>query len=118
MLILSSQAKNKYEIDMIHGPLFGKILIFTIPLMASSILQLLFNAVDIVVVGRFAGDESLAAVGSNTAIINLLTNLFVGLSVGANVTSAICYGAKKWSDLKKTVHTASKTEKSSPVTGM
>ncbi len=92
--------------DMCSGKVLKKMLLFTLPLMCSSILQLLFNAVDIVVVGRFAGDESLAAVGSNTAIINLLTNLFVGLSVGANVTSAICYGAKKWTDLKKTVHTA------------
>lgn len=97
---------KKHVIDMCSGPILKKMLIFTIPLMFSSILQLLFNAADIVVVGRFAGDNSLAAVGSNTALINLLTNLFVGLSIGANVTSAICYGAKKWLDLKKTVHTA------------
>ena len=81
-------------------------LIFTIPLMCSSILQLLFNAADIVVVGRFAGDNSLAAVGSNTALINLLTNLFVGLSIGANVAAARFYGAKQDGEVKKTVHTA------------
>ena len=62
--------KKKYEIDMVNGPILKKMLLFTIPLMCSSILQLLFNAADIVVVGRFAGDNSLAAVGSNTALIN------------------------------------------------
>ena len=64
--------KAKYEIDMCNGSILKKMLIFTLPLMCSGILQLLFNAADIVVVGRFAGDNSLAAVGSNTALINLL----------------------------------------------
>ena len=72
----------------------------------SSILQLLFNAADIVVVGKFAADNSLAAVGSNTALINLLTNLFIGLSIGANVVAARSYGAKAWDDLRDTVHTS------------
>ena len=81
-------------------------LLFAIPLMCSSILQLLFNAADIVVVGRFAGDNALAAVGSNSALINLLTNLFVGLSIGSNVLTAQYYGAKKDTDLKETVHTS------------
>ena len=63
-------------------------------LMASSMLQLLFNAADIIVVGRFAGDNALAAVGSNTALINLLTNFFMGLSIGANVLVARYFGAK------------------------
>lgn len=67
---------------MIHGPLLGKILLFTLPLMASSILQLLFNAADIIVVGRYAGSDALAAVGSTGALINLLTNMFIGFSVG------------------------------------
>ena len=97
---------KKYEIDMCSGSVFGKMLLFALPLMCSSILQLLFNAADIVVVGRFAGDNGLAAVGSNTALINLLTNLFVGLSVGSNVLTAQYYGAKKDSDLKETVHTS------------
>ena len=66
---------KKYEIDMCSGSVFGKMLLFALPLMCSSILQLLFNAADIVVVGRFAGDNALAAVGSNTALINLLTNI-------------------------------------------
>jgi len=99
-------SENKYQIDMCSGSVLKKMLMFAIPLMCSSILQLLFNAADIVVVGRFAGDNSLAAVGSNTALINLLTNLFVGLSIGANVTSAHYYGAKSFDELKKTVHTA------------
>ena len=97
---------KKYEIDMCSGSVFGKMLLFALPLMCSSILQLLFNAADIVVVGRFAGDNALAAVGSNTALINLLTNIFVGLSVGSNVLTAQYYGAKKNSDLKETVHTS------------
>ena len=97
---------KKYEIDMCNGPILSKLLLFAIPLMCSSILQLLFNAADIVVVGRYAGDHSLAAVGSNTALINLLTNLFVGLSVGVNVLTAKYYGAGKDEELSKTVHTA------------
>ena len=97
---------KKYEIDMCSGSVFGKMLLFALPLMCSSILQLLFNAADIVVVGRFAGDNALAAVGSNTALINLLTNLFVGLSVGTNVLTAQYYGAKRERDLKEIVHTS------------
>ena len=73
---------KKYEIDMCSGSVFQKMLIFAVPLMFSSILQLLFNAADIVVVGRFAGDNALAAVGSNGALINLITNLFIGMSIG------------------------------------
>ena len=97
---------KKYEIDMCSGSVFKKMLLFAIPLMCSSILQLLFNAADIVVVGRFAGDNALAAVGSNSALINLLTNLFVGLSIGSNVLTAQYYGAKKDTDLKETVDTS------------
>ena len=98
--------QKKYEIDMCSGSVFRKMLLFAIPLMCSSILQLLFNAADIVVVGRFAGDNALAAVGSNTALINLFTNLFIGLSVGTNVLAARYYGAKKEADLRETVHTS------------
>lgn len=97
--------KSKYEIDMCSGSILKKMLLFAVPLMFSSILQLLFNAADIVVVGRYAGDNSLAAVGSTTSLINLLTNLFVGLSVGANVLVAHYYGAKEKDDLRKAVHT-------------
>ena len=99
--------KNKtYEIDMCNGPLFGKILLFTLPLMLSGILQLLFNAADVVVVGRFAGNEALAAVGSTGSLTNLLVNLFIGLSVGANVLVARYYGAKAWDEVSQTVHTS------------
>ncbi len=91
---------------MCSGNILKKMLTFALPLMLSSILQLLFNAADVVVVGKFAGDNSLAAVGSNTALINLLTNLFLGLSVGANVSAARFFGAKSEEDLSKAVHTS------------
>ena len=97
---------KKYEIDMCSGAILPKMLLFAIPLMCSSILQLLFNAADIIVVGRYAGDNSLAAVGSNTPLIGLLTNLFIGLSIGTNVLAARYYGAKAEEDLAKTVHTS------------
>lgn len=98
--------KKNYEMDMCSGSILGKLLLFSLPLMCSSILQLLFNAADIIVVGRFAGDNSLAAVGSTSSLINLLTNFFMGLSVGANVLVARYFGAKQNKDLKETVHTA------------
>ncbi len=101
----SKKVKKTFEIDMVRGPVLMKMLIFTLPLMLSSILQLLFNAADIIVVGRFAGDNSLAAVGSNTALIGLMTNLFIGLSVGANVTVARYFGGRKREELSDTVHT-------------
>ena len=97
---------KSYEIDMCNGPLTGKILIFTLPLMLSGILQLLFNAADVVVVGQFAGSQSLAAVGSTSALINLLINVFIGLSVGVNVLVARYYGAKSEREIEETVHTA------------
>lgn len=104
---MSSQSKTgKYEIDMCSGPLLGKILLFYFPLMLSGILQLLFNAADIVVVGRFAGNEALAAVGSTSSLTNLLINLFIGLSVGANVLVARFYGAGQKEELRETVQTA------------
>lgn len=98
--------EKKYEIDMVNGPILKKMLLFTVPLICSSVLQLLFNAADIVVVGRYAGDNSLAAVGSNGALINLMTNVFIGLSVGANVLAARDYGSGSEKELSKTVHTA------------
>lgn len=98
--------EKSYEIDMCHGPLLGKILMFSIPLMLSGILQLLFNAADIVVVGRFAGSQSLAAVGSTSSLINLLINVFIGLSVGANVLIARYYGAGQEKEVSDTVHMA------------
>lgn len=98
--------QKSYEIDMCNGPLFGKILLFTLPLMLSGVLQLLFNAADVVVVGRFAGNEALAAVGSTGSITNLLVNLFIGLSVGVNVLVARYYGAAQEGEVSQTVHTA------------
>ena len=92
--------------NMCEGPLVGKMLVFTIPLMFSGILQLLFNAADTIVVGRYAGSEALAAVGSTTALINLLVNLFMGLSVGANILISRYYGAKRETDIQETVHTS------------
>ena len=86
---MNEKRSRRYEIDMSNGPILRKMLLFAVPLMCSSILQLLFNAADIVVVGKFAGDNSLAAVGSNASLISLLTNLFIGLSVGANVLVAL-----------------------------
>ncbi len=97
---------KSYAIDMCEGSLLPKMLRFALPLMCSSILQLLFNAADVVVVGRFCGDNSMAAVGSTTSIINLMTNLFIGLSIGANVLVAKYYGAKEEKKVHEAVHTA------------
>lgn len=91
---------------MLEGAILPKMLLFAIPLMASSVLQLLFNAADIIVVGKFAGDNALAAVGSNGALINLLVNFFVGLSVGVNVLVARYYASNQEENLRETVHTA------------
>ena len=91
---------------MCSGPVLRKMIVFTLPIMFSGLFQLLFNATDIIVVGRFAGDNALAAVGSNTALINLMTNLFIGISIGANVVAARYCGAKNYSELNRTVHTA------------
>ena len=91
---------------MTNGPLVSKIIRFAIPLALSGILQLLFNAADIVVAGRFAGSQALAAVGSTGALINLIVNLFIGLSIGVNVLVARYYGGGNRKDLYETVHTA------------
>ncbi len=99
-------ADKKYEMDMCNGPILGKILIFTLPLIASGILQLLFNAADMVVAGRFAGSVALAAVGATSSLINLLINVFLGLSVGSNVVIAHFYGAKMDKEVSETVHTS------------
>lgn len=98
--------QKKYEIDMCNGPLLGKMFMFSLPLIFSGILQLLFNAADIIVVGRFAGSQALAAVGSNGPLINLIVNVFIGLSVGTNVLVARFYGAGKKKELSEVVHTS------------
>ena len=96
----------KKEMDMLSGNLLKKIILFTIPVILSSILQLLYNAVDLAVVGQFCGDQSLAAVGSTGSLTNLIINLFMGVSIGANVAVARAIGQKNASKVEKLVHTA------------
>ncbi|RHS78459.1 MATE family efflux transporter [Firmicutes bacterium AM43-11BH] len=91
---------------MCNGSIMDKLISFSLPLMLSGILQLMFNAVDIVVVGRFSGSQALAAVGSTTALINIFTNLFIGISLGANVLAARFYASGKEKEMSETVHTA------------
>ncbi len=98
--------RKSYEIDMCHGPLFSRLILFAIPLILSGVLQLLFNAADIIVVGRFSGSHALAAVGSTSSLINLLINLFVGISVGANVLVGRYYGAQDYKSASESVNTA------------
>lgn len=98
--------KNKYEIDMCNGSIMDKLITFSVPLMLSGILQLLFNAVDIIVVGRYTGDGALAAVGSTTALINVFVNLFIGISLGANVLAARYYATGQEKEMSDTVHTS------------
>ena len=93
------------QMDMLNGSIFDKILLFALPLAISSILQQLFNSVDVAVVGRFASSEALAAVGSNSSVISLLINLFVGISVGANVVIANYIGQGKTEKIQDAVHT-------------
>lgn len=92
--------------DMCSGPVLKKMLMFSLPLMASGVLQLLFNAADVIILGRFAGDNSMGAVGSTSSLINLLTNLFVGLAVGVNVVAARAHGANSKDDMHEAVHTS------------
>ncbi len=97
---------KSYEMDMCNGPLLGKMIRFAVPVMLSGILQLLFNAADIVVIGQFAGEESLASLSPTGSLSNLLINLFIGMSVGTNVLVAHDYGAGKTKDVEETVHTS------------
>ena len=98
--------KRSYEIDMCNGAILPKMLQFAFPLMLSGILQLMFNAADVIVVGRFAGDNALAAVGSTGQLVNLLVKSFIGLSVGGNVLASRYCGARQDEDLRRTVHTS------------
>ena len=91
---------------MCSGPIFKKVVLFAFPLMISGILQLLYNAADIIVVGQFAGSDAMAAVGSTSSLINLLTNVFIGLSMGVSVLISKFYGAGQQKDIFETVHTA------------
>ena len=99
-------AANKTSMDMTHGALWSKILIFALPLAASSILQQLFNSVDTAVVGRFASSQALAAVGSNGSLISLMINLFIGISLGSNVVIAHYIGERSEQNIQSAIHTA------------
>ena len=102
-----TQTKKKYEMDMVNGNIFLKIIRFSIPLALMGMLQLFYNAADLIVVSNFGGDnDALGAVGSTGSIINLLVNLFIGLSVGTNVVVARCFGAKKHDQISDVVHTS------------
>lgn len=101
-----NKSSKSYTMNLCEGSILNKLLLFSLPLIASSVLQLFFNAADVIVVGQFAGDNSLAAVGSTGSMVNLLTNVFMGLSVGANVLVARYFAAKQEEELRKTVHTA------------
>ena len=97
---------NKNTMDMTHGTLWNKILIFALPLAASSILQQLFNSIDTAVVGRFASSQALAAVGSNSSLIALMINLFIGISLGSNVVIAHYIGQRSEKNIQAAIHTA------------
>lgn len=104
---LNKQKKKRFEIDMCNGNLFVKIIIFSLPLMLMGILQLLYNAADLIVVGNFGGDKTaIGAIGSTSSLISLTVNLFMGLSVGTNVTCAKYFGAKNNEKISKVVHTS------------
>ncbi len=94
------------DMNMTEGPVLGNMILFTLPVMASGLLQLLFNAADIAVVGQFVGDAAMAAVGSCSALINLIINLFIGLSVGAGVIAAQDLGARRYEDVGKLISTS------------
>ena len=110
MLHVSSKAQHPkvHTMDLCTGPLLPKIIRYAFPVMLSGILQLLFNAADVVVIGKFAGPQSLAALGPTGSLINLIINVFIGLGVGTNVVVAQFYGAGKDDDVSKTVHTSMK----------
>ncbi len=97
---------KKYEIDMTNGTIMDKLIVFSLPLMLSGILQLMFNAVDIIVVGRFSGSQPLAAVGSTSALIGTFTNFFIGISLGTNVLAARFFASGKMKEMSETVHTS------------
>ena len=98
-------AKNN-ELDMLNGALLPKILMFSLPLALTGILQLLFNAADVIVVGKFAGSTSLAAVGATSALVNLLTGAFIGISVGVNILVARYAGCRDDVRVERAVHSA------------
>ena len=94
------------DIDMCHGTILPKMLVFALPLMASSVMQLLFNAADIAVIGNFGSEHSLAAIGATPHLVNLLVNFFTGLTIGANVLASMALGARDVKKVRRVVHTA------------
>ena len=97
---------DKYHIDMCRGPLFGEIVLFSVPLFLSGILQLLFSAADLIVIGHFAPPDAMAAVGATTFITALIVNVFIGLSIGTNVLVANSIGADNRKNIRRATHTA------------
>ena len=97
---------KKYEMDMTTGVIMPKVITFALPLIVASVLQLLFNAADIVVVGRFVSPQAMAAVGSTGSLVNLIIQLFVGFSIGVNVCVGKYYAAKRQEDMSDTIHTS------------
>mgnify|MGYP003303991432 CR=1 FL=1 len=97
---------SRRNIDMLNGSLFKNVIAYTIPIILTGLLQLLFNAADLVIVGRFCGSISVAAVGATGSITNLIVNLFIGLSVGAGVFVAQAIVAGDNKKTHRTVHTA------------
>ncbi len=102
---MKTREGNRRQMDMLHGPLAGKIIVFAIPLIASGILQQSFNAVDVAVIGRYSTSHAIAAVGSNGPIISILVNLFLGIAVGANVVIATYIGQRHFDAVKRSVST-------------
>ena len=96
----------KKDINMLEGPLLGNVIAYAIPIMLTGILQLLFNAADLVIVGRFCGSNSVAAVGATSSLINLIVNFFMGISVGCGITVAQAIGARNDKNVENLVHTA------------
>ena len=97
---------KNYEIDMCRGPLFGKIILFALPLMMTYILQLVFNAADLVIIGHYAHYNAMAAVGATMNLNSLVINIFIGLSIGTNVVTARYVGAKEPEKIRRAVHTS------------
>lgn len=103
---MRSFSKTNYEIDMCRGPLLGKMLIFTLPLMLTGMFQLLYNATNIIIVGQFVGKQALSAVGSTGSLTTLMVNVFIGLSIGTSVAVSKYYGSNDYMGIKETVHTS------------
>lgn len=101
-----SKAAARYSIDMTHGPLFSRIVLFALPLMATGMLQLLFHATNMMVLGKFSSQQSLGAVGATASLCGLLINTSLGLAIGANVLIANYIGSREWKKVSRTTHTA------------